>query len=240
MRGLFVTGTDTDVGKTYVSSEIIRQLRDQRCSVGAYKPVCSGAVISNTGKSSWSDLEELYSATGEEFPHELVCPQRFNAAVAPPRAAVLEDRVVDESLLFDGLHDWKSRVDYLLIEGAGGLLSPVSDQHTNASLARQFGFPILIIARAGLGTINHSLLTIEAAQSRGLRIAGIILNETQPRSSDTGRDESLVYNLQDLRKWTNCSVLGYWPYQRHALVDENRQTISLNWQERFDITASVG
>ncbi|TWT60141.1 dethiobiotin synthase [Rubinisphaera italica] len=240
MRGLFVTGTDTDVGKTYITCELIRRLRAEDCSVGAYKPVCSGSVLSITGQQTWSDLEELHSATGREFPSDRICPQRFHTAVAPPRAAALESRVVNESQLIDGLADWQSHVDYLLVEGAGGLLSPVSDQHTNASLAQEFGFPILIIARAGLGTINHTLLTIEAAQSRGLRIAGIILNETQPRSLVTGRDESLNHNLQDLRSWTNCPVLGYWSYQGHALVDEFGQSISLNWQERFDISASVG
>ncbi len=240
MRGLFVVGTDTDVGKTYISCNIIRQIRASGESIGAYKPVCSGAVPTQAGEQIWADVEELRAATNNKFSRDQICPQQFQAPLAPPRAAALESRKVEETLLVDSLEVWKSQVDFLLIEGAGGLLSPVSEQLTNASLAQKFGFPILIIARAGLGTINHSLLTIESAQSRGLRIAGIILNEKKPRLSGTDRDDSLQYNLQDLRSWTKSPVLGYWSCNGRNLIDENGLAISLNWQDRFDIASTVG
>ena len=185
MRGLFVTGTDTDVGKTYVTSLIVRELREDGVPVGVYKPVCTGADNRPNGEPAWRDIDELCRAIGGTDRHDRICPQRFRAPVAPPVAAGLEDRQVDSVLLRTGAAWWQDRVDMLVVEGVGGLLCPLTDEETVADLSRDLGFPLIIVARLGLGTINHTLLTVEVAQRRRLPLAGIVLNEIQPTTEPT-------------------------------------------------------
>jgi len=236
MRGLFITGTDTGVGKTYIACQILRSMNRAGFSVGAYKPVCSGSVCDTSGKPHWEDLDELSAAIAHRFPLELIGPQRFAAAVAPPRAARMESRTVDEDLLLRGMDPWKEHVEYLLVEGAGGLLSPVSDSLSNLDLALKLGFPVLIVARAGLGTINHSLLTIEVARSHGASIAGLLLNDTKSNSDDISRQ----YNFEDLAARTDCPVLGCWPHGGSDAVDENGLPVPVDWSNLFDLSPEVG
>ena len=170
--GLFIVGTDTEVGKTFVTCEIARRLVKSGFRVGVYKPVASGAA-----EPQRSDAELLKAASGQTCDLQHVCPQQFNAPLAPPIAAALEGREVDEALLLSGANWWLGRCDLLLVEGAGGALSPISSQLTVLDLATQFAFPLLLVVADRLGAVNHTLLTIEAAEKRGLRIEAIILNQ---------------------------------------------------------------
>ena len=116
MRGVFITGTDTGVGKTVVASALVRHLREDGLRVGAYKPVASGAR-----DLRWDDVEALHAALGEMVPRDRICPQTFRAALAPPMAARQEGRAVDTSLLRSGAAWWREQpIDALIIEGAGG------------------------------------------------------------------------------------------------------------------------
>ncbi len=178
--GLFVTGTDTNIGKTHVATLIVRALRANGHRVGAYKPVCSGAVLDSTGTAQWEDIERLRAALGVDWPDDAISPQRFLAPLAPPLAARAEGRTVDFGRLVSGIKWWRGKVDLLIVEGAGGLLAPVAETETAADLAQAIGFPLVIVARCGLGTINHTLLTVEAARRRGLSIAGVVLNQSHP------------------------------------------------------------
>lgn len=208
--GLFITGTDTGVGKTTVASAIVRLLRTQRVSVGAYKPVASGSESGPDGPV-WEDAERLNSALGGIYPHEAICPQRFHAAVAPPVAARLEGAIVDAALLRRGADWWRERVELLVVEGAGGFLSPITETENVADLAVDLRFPLVIVARLSLGTINHTLLTIEAARARKLTVAGILLNQTSPPDS---ADQSLETNAVELSRRTPIPLLGVLPYSR--------------------------
>jgi len=207
LRGLFITGTDTGVGKTFVAAAIARRLREQGHRVGAYKPAVSGSEPGPDGPR-WSDLEILSAAIGGDFSIDQIGPQRFHAPLAPPVAARLEGREVDADLLWHGMDVWQDKVDVLLVEGAGGLLSPLTDWECVADIARDMGFPLLIVARAGLGTINHTLLTVEAAASRELSIAGIVLNSAVP----DGDDLSVATNAEELAKRCTVPVLGVLPH----------------------------
>lgn len=175
-RGLFITGTDTAVGKTYVACLIARKLAQLGKRVGAYKPVCSGAEFDAHGSPHWQDAEDLSRAIGGADLDQ-VSPQKFVAPLAPPIAAAREGKTVDARQLRTGALPWLRTADILLVEGVGGLLCPIADGETVADFAADLGFPLLIVARLGLGTINHTLLTVEAARRRGLKIAGLILNE---------------------------------------------------------------
>ena len=179
--GLFITGTDTDVGKTYVTCLLANRLRAGGRRVGLYKPACSGAEVFH-GDAVWGDVEALLNALdrealGGDLKDDLICPQRFLAPLAPPVAAAREGRTVDAALLTAGARAWAGRCDLLLVEGAGGLLCPLAEDVTVLDVAAELGYPLLIVARAGLGTVNHTLLTIAAAEARGVPVAGVLLNE---------------------------------------------------------------
>ena len=232
MRGLFITGTDTDVGKTFVTAAIARQLRAAGRRPGAYKPACSGAERGHSGEPYWSDVEILAAATGIKN-RNLICPQCFEAPLAPPVAANREGASVSWQQMLDGVAHWQSAVDaqeidLLLIEGVGGLLCPLTEEHTVADFAAAVGFPVIIVARLGLGTINHTLLTIEAAQGRGLTVAGVILNDGQ------GLAETLAgqSNYEELNQRTAVPLLGVFPFGGDSVrLRDGRTSARMDWHQ---------
>jgi len=190
IQGVFITGTDTSVGKTALASALVRQLRGQSLSVGVYKPVASGAEHGFRGEWIWGDVEQLHAALGGSVERDRICPQRFIAPLAPPEAALQEGARVDIPRLYSGLSWWREHCSALVIEGAGGWLSPLADGVTNADFAVAAGYPVIIVGRLGLGTINHVGLTIEAVRSRGLPIAAIVLSDASPNLSDPSRESN--------------------------------------------------
>lgn len=224
LSGLFITGTDTDVGKTFVSVLIAEQLRTEGVKVGAYKPACSGAV-ETAGGPVWEDVEALHAAAGGTFGRERICPQRFLAPLAPPVAAREEGRAVDGALLRSGAEWWAARCDFLIVEGAGGLLCPLTEEETVADLAVDLGLPLLVVARAALGTINHTLLTIEAARSRGLTIAGVVLNEVTP--ADVAAASA---NAAEITRRSGAPVLGIVAHGRPGRVVRNGRQGRVDWR----------
>jgi dethiobiotin synthetase len=224
-RGLLVTGTDTGVGKTCVASLVARDSRERGLQVGVYKPVCSGAEYGVDGELFWPDVEELSQATDGAYPRDRICPQKFCAPVAPPVAARLEGREVDDALLFDGARWWQERVDLLIVEGVGGLLCPLSNTKTVADLAEQLQLPLLIVVRLGLGSINHTLLTVEVARSRQLPIAGIVLNEVQ--QPDKSADE--LDEPAEISKRCGVPILGVMQHNQPNRLLREAATAKMNW-----------
>ena len=228
-KALFVTGTDTNVGKTHVTCLIARQLIAKGVRVAAYKPVCSGAILheSITGQAPtvrWEDIDRLKSATGGIWPDEILCPQKFLAPLAPPVAARMEGKSVDFDLMVRGAEQFK-QADLLLIEGAGGWLSPLTSTATVADLAKSLHVPVLIVARAGLGTINHTLLTIESIRARGLVIAGVILNE----ADSSGSDQSILTNGEEIENRSGVAVLGIVRHGSNLDLLRHQQPVTINW-----------
>ena len=165
--GLFITGTDTGVGKTHVACRIAAWLDRAGYRVGVYKPAASGCTVQD-GQLVADDAVQLWQAAGRPGDLDQVCPQRFLAPLAPPLAARAEGRRVDADLLRSGLEVWKRRSDIVLVEGAGGLMSPLSDEDYVADLAFDCGFPLIVVAPNVLGVINQTLQTlITAAVFRG-------------------------------------------------------------------------
>lgn len=205
VRGLFVTGTDTGVGKTYVAAMIVRALAAAGRQVGMYKPVASGCRWEGDQLAA-DDAVALWQAAGATGSWHRVCPQRFAAPVAPPRAARAEGREVDAKLLRAGLDYWLERSDVVIVEGAGGLMSPVTDDEFVADLVRDFGFPLVIVTRNVLGTINQTLQTLMAANHYrgGLPIAGIVLNSGLARPDDP----SIATNRADIERHTVTPILA--------------------------------
>jgi dethiobiotin synthetase len=195
IRGLFIAGTSTEVGKTHIATMIARALVAEGHRVGVYKPVASGCRV-EAGQLVADDAVALWEAAGRPAELQRVCPQRFKAPLAPSRAAVIEGKRVDAALLRSGLDYWRDRCDIVLVEGAGGLMSPISDENYNIDLAAEFGFPLVIVAANELGVINATLQTLITARTKApaLPIAGVILNQVAPREQDA----SLGSNAEEL------------------------------------------
>lgn len=199
--GLFIAGTSTEVGKTQVAAMIARQLVGAGRRLGVYKPVASGCRCVD-GVLVADDAVVLWEAAGRPGSLDRVCPQRFLSPVAPPQAAKVEGRIVDPSLLRTGVDYWRCESDIVIVEGAGGLMSPLSDADYNIDLAADLGYPLVIVAANELGVINATLQTIITARARAPRlpIAGVVLNQTAARPDDA----SLATNAVELA--TRCDV----------------------------------
>lgn len=194
--GLFITGTDTGVGKTHVAAIIARQLFADGRKVGVYKPAASGCSRTN-GVLVSGDAVALWNAAGQPGEFERVCPQCFEAPLAPHLAAIAEGRRLDGRLLRQGIEYWRERSEIVLVEGAGGLMSPMGDHEYVADLAEEFGFPVIVVARNVLGTINQTLQTLITASvfREGLPIAGVVLNHPV---APAAKDASLSQNRREL------------------------------------------
>lgn len=179
-RGVMVTGTDTEVGKTVVAAGLARFLRRQGLDVGVMKPVASGAVESAAGRPVSSDVVALVQAACCSDPVEWVNPYCFKAPVAPALAAELEGVSVDLERIDDCYERICSRHDLTVVEGAGGALTPVFGKLSVADLAQRLRIPALIVSRAGLGAINHTVMTVECLRSRGVECLGFFLNRFPP------------------------------------------------------------
>jgi dethiobiotin synthetase len=163
---LFITGTDTGVGKTWITCTLLGLLQSRQIKVGVYKPVCSGAEIQPDGTPMWADLEALRKHCALNPPLDRVCPQRFLAPVAPNVAARLQHQLVDDEQLSAGARAWAGQCDVLVIEGAGGLFCPLSDRSTVLDLAKQLQATMVVVAANRLGVISHTRMTVELLRNR--------------------------------------------------------------------------
>lgn len=173
VAGLCVTGTDTGVGKTAVAVALAANLVARGVRVGVYKPVASGAAADDPR----GDPHRLWAAAGRPLSVAAVCPQMFRAAVAPAEAARAEGRVVDDCLLRTGIDVWRTASDVVVVEGAGGLCSPLSDTTLVADFARDLGYPLVLVDDVRLGCIGRTLATVHAARALGLVVAAVVLSE---------------------------------------------------------------
>ncbi len=174
-RGLFVTGTDTEVGKTVIAGGIARVLKDKGQEVGVFKPVASGCR-SDRGALVSPDAEFLAHCADSSETLDQICPVRFREPLAPEVAVQRGAEPIELEIIRTYYNRLAAGKEVMIVEGIGGLLVPLSQELLVADLAGQMDLPLLIVAKPGLGTINHTLLTIEAARARGLRVAGIVIN----------------------------------------------------------------
>ncbi len=168
MGAVLITGTDTGVGKTFITYNLARALIDKGVKVGCFKP------IETYVRDVPEDGATLSDATGQ--PVDEIVPVRYSLPLSPYAAKIEEGRDFSLEELRDRFEGLKSKYDILLVEGAGGIAVPIKGRYTYADLAKDWGLPIVIVARAGLGTLNHTFLTWHYAKSIGLEILGIVLN----------------------------------------------------------------
>jgi len=203
MRGLFVTGTDTGVGKTEVAAALVAGWRARGLDVGVMKPAQSGVEDGEP-----TDADRLREAAGGGDPVALVCPYSLRAPLAPAVAARLEGVQISLPHLLACAAELSRRHQAMVVEGAGGILVPLTDSHSYADLAVGLGMPVLVVARAGLGTVNHAALTCEALRARGLAVSGVVLNR-----ASAGTDPSEPHNAGEIERLTGVRVLASLPFE---------------------------
>lgn len=203
-RGIFVTGTDTGVGKTVVAATLARLLRMNGIKVGVMKPVTSGCRSDATGPVS-DDALLLCQAAGIAC-NDDVAPYRLREPVAPAEAARHEGIQVSFQRIGEAFERLAGQYDYLIVEGAGGLMVPLAGGLLVADLASQLGLPLLVVTRPDLGTINHTVLTCFAARQMELPLAGVIVNSMPEQPGLAER--SAPHHIGSL---CGAPVLGVWP-----------------------------
>lgn len=205
IRGLFVTGTDTAVGKTVITAAITAMLRAEGMNAGVWKPIQTGAPLG----SGLTDAERLIRSTGINEQPGAVAPFTFEAPLAPMLAAKQAGVMLTiKELIAAGLPLTK-HYEALLIEGAGGVAVPLTDGTLMVDLIAELRIPALIVARSSLGTINHTLLTASFLQNRGVPIVGVILNDGE--LTETDDDPSVATNAQLIEQFSGLKVLGRFP-----------------------------
>lgn len=209
-KGIFVTGTDTGVGKTVIAAALVLAARQEGLRVAVLKPVETGCRREN-GELLPADGLFLQQIAGHTTSLDDVVPLRYETPVAPLVAAGIEGKTPDVKSLLAVFERLRNEFDFVVVEGAGGLLVPISESLSGAhgefyfmrDLARDCGLPLVIVGRAGLGTINHTLLSVHEAELAGIRVAGVVLNQTEPVA-----DTASATNAAVLRKILHVPVFG--------------------------------
>jgi dethiobiotin synthetase len=173
--GLFVTGTDTDVGKTVVAGAIADWFRRRGSRVAVLKPAATGCVHRREGLVS-EDAEFLAACADARFPLDVICPQRYAEPLAPAVAAERAKRPLDWEAIARSVRLMAAASDVMIVEGVGGVMVPMDDRHSVLDVIRWLALPVVVVARPNLGTINHTLLTVEALRAAGATVAGVVIN----------------------------------------------------------------
>ena len=212
IRGVFVTGTDTGIGKTAVACALAAWGCRRGYDVGVMKPVASGGRRRHHGRRRWvsDDALRLIEASGVSDPWPLVNPVCFRDPLAPWTAALREGRPSGVAAMRKAFTILAGRHDALIVEGAGGWLVPLDARTMMADVAAAFGLPVLLVVRPGLGTLNHTLLTLEAIRRRRLRCAGVIINHSRPSPRQTMERLAERTNRERLERL--APLLGVLPF----------------------------
>ena len=206
-RILFFSGNDTDVGKTQLAVLAVRELVALGYRVGVYKPIASGCTGEDQALQA-SDAVKLWEASGRRHLLDQVCPQRFRAELAPHLAARLVGKQVNEALLVDGLYAVAQDVDYVVVEGAGGLMSPLSENLLNSSLCKRLDAHLILVIANRLGAIHQALATVMAAGTMRLQVIGMILNQVTPQADAAAQENASV-----ISRFTDVPILSQCGYE---------------------------
>ncbi|MFM9916478.1 MAG: dethiobiotin synthase [Rhizobacter sp.] len=223
LRGCFVTGTDTEVGKTAISAGLLHVLSGHGLRVAGYKPVAAGAVWCSAASGPgghWhnEDVEALHAASNIELTRSEVCPCLLEEACAPHLAARLEGGRIEPQALIAGARRLMSRCDALVVEGVGGFCVPLAEAEEGSAtedwgaddLASALDLPVILVVGVRLGCINHSLLTAQVINARGLRLAGWIANRIEPNMMHAQQNIDMLERVLKLRH--GAQLLGVIDY----------------------------
>lgn len=205
MKGIFVTGTDTDCGKTEIALALLAALGQSGLTVLGMKPVASGCERTQMGLRN-RDARRLQTQSSHEAPYELVNPYAFEPAVAPHIAADQAGVEIESAVIAAATERLAAKCDFLVVEGVGGWRVPLGPSLWVSDLPPALGLPVVLVSRIRLGCINHSLLTVEGIRASGARLAGWVANRIDPEMPV--RDE----NLATLTRLIDAPCLGRAPW----------------------------
>ncbi len=227
-KAWFITGTDTNVGKTFVAGGLARAFKRRGLSAGVMKPVETGCPTIG-GALAPQDALTLKEASGTRDPIDLINPFRYGPALAPLIASEMAGRLIEPAVIKGAFETIRSTHDATIVEGAGGLLVPVTRDMTMADIALLLGIPVIIVAATRLGVINQSAMTVECARARGISIAGIILNNL---SEPGPHDISIAENAAAIERLTGAVVLAEMPYNK-------KEAPSVSGEGLFDLLSET-
>jgi dethiobiotin synthetase len=223
-KGMFVTATDTGVGKTVVACGIAALLQKWKIHVGVMKPVATGDL---------RDIQQLARSIGVQKITPDMNPQFFKKPLAPSVAAALENTEVDLDAIYQAYWRMQKNHDVMIVEGAGGVKVPLGESTYVADLIQAMQLPVIIVARAGLGTINHTLLTIQALEAQQIPILGIVLNGA------SGRGLAEKTNPSALSEHTTVPVLGVLKQSSGRLIPGWPAATFEKWPKLVQILKSI-
>lgn len=225
-KGFFITGTDTGVGKTVIAAALIKAIGLLGIKTGAMKPVETGCMREGDTlvPSDGMFLKEI--AHMDEALNQ-VTPCCFEHPLSPLAAADLEETAVDLSRIQKVFKELSARYEAIVVEGIGGLLVPLKEDYSALDLAKYFSLPVIVVARPGLGTINHTLLTVNYAIKQGIAVAGIVINYSRPPEGTLAEET----NAQFIKKLSPVPVIGVFPY----LDDMSSESIEKTVLENLDM-----
>src|SRR5512135_609364 len=218
--GVFVTGTDTGVGKTLVTAALAMALKKRGLDVGVMKPIETG--VSQT-RLAQSDAARLQAIVESEDTLGAICPYQFGLSVAPLAAAQAERRAINPDVIRQVYQLLSRRYARMVVEGVGGVHVPVTPKANVMDVIARLKLPVIVVGRAGLGGINHALLTIEALRRKKIPIVALVLNRTQPARSALACTQERT-TVEILRKQSGVPVLGPLPYEP-GLARRFRQSV---------------
>ncbi len=228
MPALFITGTDTGVGKTRIACGLVQSLAQAGLHVAVMKPVAAGCHDTAQGLRN-EDAELLMQAATVKLPYETVNPCALRLPASPHLAAAAEDKRIDIAALVSAVRATQQLAPWLVVEGAGGWLVPLNEQHTLADLAVALRLPVILVVGIRLGCLNHALLTVEAITRSGLTLAGWVANRIDSEMLCTEE------NIATLQQRIAAPLLGVVPYE--AKHDAARVAASLDIAPLLNITA---
>ena len=228
MNGFFITGTDTGIGKTVVTACLATLFKSQGMDVGIMKPIETG-VDPACSSSANSDAKFLMESSSSTDAEDEVCPYRLKTPASPYQSAQIEGTQIQPSTILEKFKVLQSRHNMMLVEGIGGLLVPITHRYSVADLALEIGLPLIIVSRLRVGTLNHTLLTINAAKQHRLKIKGIILN----RHAAGALNDIEIKQGELIEEFSNIPILGTCPHLED-ISSEGIQESLPNIQQAFE------
>ncbi len=227
-QGLFITGTDTGVGKTVVTAAILAWLRHQGFSAGVMKPIETGVNCECSSPAN-SDALFLMECGGIEDDLAEVCPIRMKPAASPFQAALIENRTLQPESILSAYRSLAEKYDWMLVEGVGGIRVPITRDYGVVDLIRDLDLPAVVVARYQLGTLNHTLMTLDTLKQNGIPLRGVVFNQTSLEAPDVIEQDQprLIEELSEAK------ILGKFPHIN------NLNTQSFSPEKLKELEASV-
>ena len=216
VKGFFITGTDTGVGKTVVTATLAMLFRKHRWKAGVMKPIETG-VHQSSRHGLGNDARFLKIAAGSRDAAQLIGPYRFKLPLSPLIAAEAEGRTINLKKIRNHFNTLSFRHQIVLVEGAGGIMVPLTERETNLDLIRQLSLPVILVVGNKLGAINQTLLTLHCARSHKIDVKGIIINQMRQK-----QDPAMKSNLRVLQSLAGVPILGVIPYIQGLNVEKLR------------------